>query len=249
MVKTKSFSAGLVVIGNEVLSGRTQDANVKYLGERLNLLGIKLVEVRVVPDVEMAIVDAVNNLRPKLNYVFTTGGIGPTHDDITSKSIAKAFNDKLVLNKLAKARLKKHYSDELLTKARLKMAYVPSQSKLIDNPVSIAPGFSIENVHVFPGVPKIFEIMLKEFIKGIGKQKQFFKKNLTTEIPEGIFAEYVGKIQKKYPEVEIGSYPYFKKKSFGVSLIIKSDNESSVEKVCNLIYEYLEKKKGNPRLF
>ena len=129
------------------------------------------------------------------------------------------------------------------------MAYLPSKASLIDNPVSIAPGFSIENVHVFPGVPKIFEIMLKEFIKGIGKQKQFFKKNLTTEIPEGIFAEYVGKIQKKYPEVEIGSYPYFKKKSFGVSLIIKSDNESSVEKVCDLIWEYLEKKKGNPRLF
>ena len=103
------------------------------------------------------------------------------------------------------------------------MAYLPSKATLIDNPVSIAPGFSLDNVHVFPGVPKIFEIMFKEFIKGIAKQKKFFKKNITTEIPEGIFAEYVGKIQKKYADVDIGSYPYLKKKSFGVSLIIKSD--------------------------
>ena len=248
-MKLKRKTSGIIIIGNEVLSGKTLDTNSNYLCKTLYEIGVECKEISVVQDIEKNIIEKVNLFRKNFDYVFTTGGIGPTHDDITSKSIAKAFNDKLVLNKLAKARLEKHYSDELLTKARLKMAYVPSQSKLIDNPVSIAPGFSIENVHVFPGVPKIFEIMLKEFIKGIGKQKQFFKKNLTTEIPEGIFAEYVGKIQKKYPEVEIGSYPYFKKKSFGVSLIIKSDNESSVEKVCNLIYEYLEKKKGNPRLF
>ena len=168
---------------------------------------------------------------------------------VAIKSIAVAFKDKFVLNKLAKARLKKHYSDELLTKARLKMAYLPSRATLIDNPVSIAPGFSLDNVHVFPGVPKIFEIMLTEFIKGIGEQRKFFKKNITTEIPEGIFAEYVGKVQKKYPDVDIGSYPYFKKKSFGVSLIIKSDSEELLDTVCDIIYKYLDKKNGKPRLF
>ena len=173
-MKLKRKTSGIIIIGNEVLSGKTLDTNSNYLCKTLYEIGVECKEISVVQDIEKNIIEKVNLFRKNFDYVFTTGGIGPTHDDITSKSIAKAFNDKLVLNKLAKARLK-HYSDELLTKARLKMAYVPSQSKLIDNPVSIAPGFSIENVHVF-GVSKIFEIMLKEFIKGIGKQNNFLKK-------------------------------------------------------------------------
>ena len=249
MSKKVKVNASILIIGNEILSGRTQDTNTSTLAIWLNSIGVNVAEVRVIPDVEDIIVDTLNLLRSTYDYVFTTGGIGPTHDDITSQSIAKAFKDKLVLNKLAKSKLEKHYSDEPLTKARLKMAYLPSKATLIDNPVSIAPGFSVGNVHVFPGVPKIFEIMLKEFIKGIGEQKKFFKRNITTEIPEGIFAEYVGTIQKKYPDVDIGSYPYFKKKSFGVSLIIKSDSEKLVKEVCDLIYDYLEQQNGKPRLF
>ena len=248
-MKFKRKTSGIIIIGNEVLTGKTLDTNSNFLCKNLYEIGVDCKEISVIQDVEKIIIEKVNLFRKKFDFVFTTGGIGPTHDDITSKSIAKAFKDKLVLNKLAKSRLEKHYSDELLTKARLKMAYLPSKAALIDNPVSIAPGFSIKNVHVFPGVPKIFEIMLKEFIKGIGEQKKFFKKNITTEIPEGIFAEYVGKVQKNYPDVDIGSYPYFKKKSFGVSLIIKSDDKTLTETVCDLIYRYLEEKNGNPRLF
>ena len=248
-MKIKRKTSGIIIIGNEVLSGKTLDTNSNFLCKKLHEIGIECKEISVVEDIEKIIVKKVNSFRKKFDFVFTTGGIGPTHDDITSKSIAVAFKDKFVLNKLAKARLKKHYSDELLTKARLKMAYLPSRATLIDNPVSIAPGFSLDNVHVFPGVPKIFEIMLTEFIKGIGEQRKFFKKNITTEIPEGIFAEYVGKVQKKYPDVDIGSYPYFKKKSFCVSLIIKSDSEELLDKVCDIIYKYLDKKNGKPRLF
>ena len=248
-MKLKRKTSGIIIIGNEVLSGKTLDTNSNFLCKKLFEIGIECKEISVVQDIEKNIVEKINLFRKKFDYVFTTGGIVPTHDDITSQSIAKAFKDKLVLNKLAKSKLEKHYSDEPLTKARLKMAYLPSKATLIDNPVSIAPGFSVDNVHVFPGVPKIFEIMLKEFIKGIGEQKKFFKRNITTEIPEGIFAEYVGAIQKKYPDVDIGSYPYFKKKSFGVSLIIKSDNEKLVNEVCGLIYDYLEQQNGKPRLF
>ena len=175
-MKIKRKTSGIIIIGNEVLSGKTLDTNSNFLCKKLHEIGIECKEISVVEDIEKIIVKKVNSFRKKFDFVFTTGGIGPTHDDITSKSIAVAFKDKFVLNKLAKARLKKHYSDELLTKARLKMAYLPSRATLIDNPVSIAPGFSLDNVHVFPGVPKIFEIMLTEFIKGIGKQKKFFKK-------------------------------------------------------------------------
>ena len=248
-MKFKRKTSSIIIIGNEVLTGKTLDTNSNFLCKNLHEIGIECKEISVIQDIEKNIIEKVNLFRKNFDFVFTTGGIGPTHDDITSKSIAKAFKDKLVLNKLAKSRLEKHYSDEPITKARLKMAYLPSKATLIDNPVSIAPGFSLDNVHVFPGVPKIFEIMFKEFIKGIAKQKKFFKKNITTEIPEGIFAEYVGKIQKKYADVEIGSYPYFKKKSFGVSLIIKSDDKKLTDEVCDLIYKYLEKKNGKPRLF
>ena len=248
-MKLKRKTFGIIIIGNEVLSGKTLDTNSNYLCKELYEIGMECKEVTVIQDIEGAIIEKVNLFRDKYDFVFTTGGIGPTHDDITSQSISKAFNDKLVLNKIAKKRLETHYSDEILTSARLKMAYLPSKSIIIDNPVSIAPGFSIENVHVFPGVPKIFQAMLKEFIKKIGKQKKFFKKNITTEIPEGIFAEFVGDVQKKYPDIEIGSYPYFKKKSFGVSLIIRGDEEVLVNEVSDLIFKYLKKIEGNPRLF
>ena len=231
-----------------MLSGKTLDTNSNYLCKELYEIGMECKEVTVIQDIEGAIIEKVNLFRDKYDFVFTTGGIGPTHDDITSQSISKAFNDKLVLNKIAKKRLETHYSDEILTSARLKMAYLPSKSIIIDNPVSIAPGFSIENVH-FSWCPKNFQAMLKEFIKKIGKQKKFFKKNITTEIPEGIFAEFVGDVQKKYPEIEIGSYPYFKKKSFGVSLIIRGDEEVLVDEVSDVIFKYLKKIEGNPRLF
>ena len=195
-MKIKRKTSGIIIIGNEVLSGKTLDTNSNFLCKKLHEIGIECKEISVVEDIEKIIVKKVNSFRKKFDFVFTTGGIGPTHDDITSKSIAVAFKDKFVLNKLAKARLKKHYSDELLTKARLKMAYLPSRATLIDNPVSIAPGFSLDNVHVFPGVPKIFEIMLTEFIKGIGEQKKFLKKILQLKFPREYLQNMLAKFKK-----------------------------------------------------
>ena len=195
-MKIKRKTSGIIIIGNEVLSGKTLDTNSNFLCKKLHEIGIECKEISVVEDIEKIIVKKVNSFRKKFDFVFTTGGIGPTHDDITSKSIAVAFKDKFVLNKLAKARLKKHYSDELLTKARLKMAYLPSRATLIDNPVSIAPGFSLDNVHVFPGVPKIFEIMLTEFIKGIGEQRKFFKKILQLKFPREYLQNMLAKFKK-----------------------------------------------------
>ena len=132
-------------------------------------------------------------MRKELDYIFTSGGIGPTHDDITSKSISKALKVKLTLNSEAKGRLEKHYSDDILTNARLKMAYIPENASLIDNPVSIAPGFAIKNIFVFPGVPEILKIMFKDFIKSLAKQKKYYKRNVTTTLSEGIIGDFVEK--------------------------------------------------------
>ena len=145
---------------------------------------------------------------------------------------------------------KPHYSDDVLTNARLKMAFVPSKAKLIDNPVSIAPGFYIENVFVFPGVPKILEVMLKDVLKRFKKnQKKFIKKIITTTLSEGIIGEYLADVQEKYNDLEIGSYPYFKKNSFGVSLVITGESIKRIKEACELLITYLDKNKGNPRLF
>jgi molybdopterin-biosynthesis enzyme MoeA-like protein len=145
--------------------------------------------------------------------------------------------------------LEKHYSDEEFTKARLKMAYMPKGSKLIDNPVSIAPGFIIENIHVFPGVPKILEVMIDEFFKKIDSEILFYKKTISTILSEGIIGDYLSQIQKKYKDLEIGSYPYFKKNAFGVSIVFVGDNEELINKSCLEVFEYLKIKNGRPQLF
>ena len=243
-------TSGIIIIGNEILSGRTQDLNSRYLAQRLLSIGIIVNEVRIIPDIKDQIINSVNELRNKYNFVFTSGGIGPTHDDKTSSAVSEAFGDPLELNKEAKKRLEKHYSDDVLTNARLKMAYLPSRAKLIDNPVSIAPGFYLENVFVFPGVPKILEVMLRDVLKKFKKnQKQFIKKIITTTLSEGIIGEYLESVQKKYIDLEIGSYPYFKKNSFGVSLVITGECIKRVKAVCDLLMMYLDENNGNPRLF
>jgi len=224
-MKLKRKKSGLVIIGNEILSGKTLERNSNFICKELVKRGIECSEINIIRDDEKKIIDTVNFFRLKYDYVFTTGGIGPTHDDITSKSIAKALKVRLILNSEAKVRLEKHYADDILTDARLKMAYVPEGALLIDNPVSIAPGYAIKNVFVFPGVPKILQIMFKDFIESLGRQKKYCKRNITTILPEGIIGDFIGKVQKEFKDIEIGSYPYFKKKSFGVSLVIKGDLE------------------------
>ncbi len=249
-MKSNRKTFGIIIIGNEILSGKTLDTNSHLICTELNNVGMVCKEIVTIPDVEKIISEKVNLFRQKFDFVFTTGGIGPTHDDKTSMAISSAFDDSLILNKEAKKRLEKHYSDDVLTNARLKMAFVPSRARLIDNPVSIAPGFYIENVFVFPGVPKILEVMLKDVVKRFKKnQKKFIKKIITTTLSEGIIGEYLADVQEKYNDLEIGSYPYFKKNSFGVSLVITGESNKRIKEACELLITYLDKIKGNPRLF
>ena len=223
------MKAALIIIGNEILSGRTKDKNLAYLAEWLNEIGIQLYEVRVIRDDENEIIDCVNLLRRKYNYVFTTGGIGPTHDDITTESIAKAFNVELETNPEALKILQRYYKEGELNEARLKMTLLPKGAELVENPVTKAPGFKMENVFVMAGIPSIMQGMLegaKIFLK-IGNKMT--SKSIDVFMPESYVAEELSKIQDNYPEVEIGSYPFNKEGQFGTSLVMRSANLNTLE--------------------
>ena len=248
-MKKKRKTSGIIIIGNEILSGKTLETNSNFMCKKLFDVGISCEEINTIKDEECKIIEKVNFFRNKYDYVFTSGGIGPTHDDITSASIAKAFKRKLVLNQEARKLLEKHYSDDVLTKARLKMAYFPENVKLIDNPVSIAPGFFIENLYVLPGVPKIMETMFEEIVKSLDEGLRYYKKIISTILSEGIIGDFVEEIQKKFPSLEIGSYPYFKKNSFGVSLVVKGIDDETVLKATSEIHAYISSINGNPEIY
>lgn len=224
----KNLTAALVIIGNEILSGRTQDTNTSWIATKLSEKGIKLTEVRVVPDVEEAIIFAINELRPKVGYLFTTGGIGPTHDDITSETIAKAVGVGFELNAQAREILLGYYKSEAeLTPARLRMAHMPVGARLIDNPVSGAPGFQIENIYVMAGVPRIMQGMLDGLLPELATGKPYISNTVTCDLPESKIAETLENIQKQYETVEIGSYPHFRMGEIGLSLVLRStDNDN-----------------------
>lgn len=230
--RAKTVTAALLIIGNEILSGRTQDANLAYLASRLSALGIRLLEVRVVPDTEERIVSAVNALRAQCDYVFTTGGIGPTHDDITAEAIAKAFGVRLLRHPEAVARLRRQYENSSdLNEARLRMANVPEGGVLIDNPVSGAPGFQIGNVFVMAGVPSIMQAMFEGLRDRLVGGAPLRSRTIATYLAEGQIAEGLGALQARHPEVEIGSYPFYRRRRFGVSLVIRSIEAEAVEHV------------------
>jgi molybdenum cofactor synthesis domain-containing protein len=221
MSDDKIYTAAVLVIGNEVLSGRTKDANLPFLAERLNQIGVRLMEARVVRDDEAAIVEAVNQTRQRYDYVFTTGGIGPTHDDITSDCVAKAFGLKLIRHPEALKLLESHYKPGDLNEARLRMANTPEGAALIHNPVSRAPGFQIGNVFVMAGVPAIMQAMfdgVKSRLKG-GRPQQ--TRTVVSQVPEGLLAKGLGEIQARYGDLEIGSYPYFRRGAYGTSLVLR----------------------------
>lgn len=223
-----TVTAALVIIGNEILSGRTQDANLAFLGRELNEAGIQLREVRVVPDEEAEIVAAVNACRARYDHVFTTGGIGPTHDDITSACVAKAVGRPLIRHPEAERRLRAYYPPEKLNEARLKMAETPEGAELIDNPVSVAPGFRVENVYVLPGVPSILQAMfagLKPRLKG---GAVVHSRTLTVFCPEGEIAAPLGRIQADHPRLEIGSYPFMRQDRFGTSLVFRGTDQAEI---------------------
>ena len=223
------MKASLIIIGNEILSGRTQDKNLSYLANWLNEIGIQLSEVRVIRDEEEIIVETVNHLRSVYDYVFTTGGIGPTHDDITSLCIAKAFGVELEVNSGALSILKEYYKDGELTDARMKMTMMPKGSELIENPISRAPGFKMENVFILAGIPSIMQGMLegaRKYLKGGDIVKS---KSIDVFTPESTVADVLTSLQKKYSDVEIGSYPFSRDNRFGTSLVMRSSNLSKLD--------------------
>jgi molybdenum cofactor synthesis domain-containing protein len=224
-----TVTAAIIVIGNEILSGRTKDANLIYLAERLNEIGIRLMEGRIVADLEEAIAQAVNDCRVKYDYVFTTGGIGPTHDDITAGSIARAFGLPLKPHPDAVARLERHYAQGQLNEARMRMALTPEGASLIDNPISAAPGFRIGNVLVFAGVPAIMQAMFEGIKHTLVGGAPLRSRTFRTNLPEGVLAADLGALQTRYPDVEIGSYPSFARRESGVRIVLRSTDAARLD--------------------
>lgn len=230
-------TAAILVIGDEILSGRTEDQNINFLAKNLAEMGIRLSEVRVVPDIEEEIIFALNEIRKKYNYVFTSGGIGPTHDDITALSVSKAFGQKLIQNEEATEILNKYYGKENVNEARLKMAFVPESANLLDNPVSSAPGFRIDNVFVMAGVPKIFQAMFYAAQKELVGGKKVESRELKISLTESLIAKDFTDLQKKYPQVAMGSYPF----EGGTSLVFRSIDLESLEKAITEMTDILPK--------
>ena len=243
--KNKKISAGILVIGNEILSGRTIDKNISFLALWLNdNLGIKVKEVRIVPDEEREIIKNVLSLSKQNNYVLTTGGIGPTHDDITSKSISKAFKKKYIYHNEAYNILLKYYGDKDFNDPRKKMAKMPSGSKLILNPASAAPGFMIKNVICLPGVPSILKSMVYNLKKYLKPGSKIYSTSISTVTVESNIARELERAQKKYKKsVDIGSYPFFRLGKIGVSIVIRSSNKLRLQSCHKTIIKMLNRKK------
>ena len=235
MTDTRIVTAAILVIGDEILSGRTKDANMGFLAERLTELGIRLREARVVPDDPEEIVAAVNALRARYDYVFTTGGIGPTHDDITAECIARAFGVPLLRHPEAVRRLEAHYEPGQLNEARLRMANVPEGGTLIDNPVSAAPGFRIGNVHVMAGVPRIMQAMFDGIAPTLKGGDRVLSRTVTCDLGEGVIAAGLGAIAAQFPTLSIGSYPYFRAGKFGTSLVLRGTDAGPLDKATEAV--------------
>ncbi len=243
MIKNTHVNAAILIIGNEILSGRTQDTNTSTLALWLNSIGVKVKEVRVIPDIEQTIIENVNELRKNNNYVFTTGGIGPTHDDITAQSISKAFGLKYEIHKEGYKILEAYYSQGEFNEGRQKMIWMPENSKLILNPTSGAPGFSVENVFCLPGVPSILKAMLGGLKNDIVGGKPVLSHTINLRTVESEIAKSLTLVQNKNIDVEIGSYPFFQAGKLGVSIVIRSEDQLKIDK-CNLqILEFIKEKK------
>ena len=243
MTNKKEINAGIIIIGNEVLSGRTKDINTSSIALWLNPLGIHVKEVRVIADDENTIIDTVNVFRKKFNYVFTTGGIGPTHDDITAESIAKAFNTEYGFHKEAFSILESYYKPGEFTEGRQKMAKMPTSASLILNPSSGAPGFYIENVFCLPGVPSILKSMLGGLNNVLIGGDPVLSKTLNLRTVESEIAKSLTDVQNKNNDVEIGSYPFFRAGKLGVSIVLRSTNQKKIDLCNEQILEFVKLKK------
>jgi molybdenum cofactor synthesis domain-containing protein len=235
-------TACLVVIGNEVLSGRTQDANIKHIATRLGELGIPLREVRIIPDDAAMIVATINEVRARYGHVFTTGGIGPTHDDITSECVAAAFGVPWEPHPEAWSRMERAYKPGEFNPARQRMATMPRGAALIDNPISTAPGFTIGNVHVMAGVPAIMRAMFENVARLLKGGPPIRSQAVhVARVGEGVLAQGLGQIQARYPELELGSYPFYRASGNGVAVVAKGTDPAriaaAIDEVSRLIVD------------
>ena len=242
-MNNKTFQASIIIIGNEILSGRTQDTNTGTLAVWLNSIGVKVSEVRVVPDIEEMIVTTVNSLRKKYDYVFTSGGIGPTHDDITASSISKAFGKKYQIHKEAFKILENYYKPGEFNEGRQKMVWMPEDASLILNPTSGAPGFYIENVFCLPGVPSILKSMLGSLKNKIIGGEPILSHTISLRTVESEIANSLTKIQMSNRDVEIGSYPFFQAGKLGVSIVLRSEKQSKIDECNSKILKFVKEKK------
>ncbi len=227
----ETITAGMLVIGDEILSGRTKEKNAGHLAELMTAAGIDLREIRIVGDDEEDIIAAVNALRKRYTYVFTSGGIGPTHDDITADAIAKAFGLPCDDDPRAMQILGEHYAARNMefTDARKRMARMPEGAALIDNPVSRAPGFVVDNVHVMAGVPSVFEAMLQNVLPTLRTGAQVLSRAIPCDLGEGDIGGPLGEIQKANPQTSIGSYPRFNERGFSTEIVIRSREAGAIE--------------------
>jgi molybdenum cofactor synthesis domain-containing protein len=240
-------TAGVLIIGNEILSGRTEDENLGFLARGLNEAGIRLREARVIPDVPEIIVGAVNDVRRRFDYVFTTGGIGPTHDDITAQCMADAFGVPLILHPDAKHLLESHYPPGQLNEARLRMAMVPEGAALLPNPISRAPGFQIGNVFVLPGVPNIMQGIFEQLKYRLAGGDKVLSRSVSCRLGEGALAKDLSALQDRRPDVEIGSYPYFRRGDFGVTLVLRGTDRVRLAAVTEEVKALIRDLGGDPQ--
>tara|TARA_B100000795_G_scaffold59844_1_gene39913 strand:+ start:1755 stop:2504 length:750 start_codon:yes stop_codon:yes gene_type:complete len=243
MKKNLRKTSAIIIIGNEILSGRTQDTNTSTIALWLNSIGVVVSEVRVIPDIEDIIINNVNHLRKVNDYVFTTGGIGPTHDDITAQSISNAFNLKYEIHKAAFKILEAYYKPGEFNEGRQKMVWMPKDANLILNPSSGAPGFNIDNVFCLPGVPSILKSMLGGLKNIIVGGKPILSHTISLRTVESEIAKELTDVQNNNKDVEIGSYPFFQAGQLGVSIVIRSEEQSEIDKCNNEILKFTNKKK------
>ena len=243
MTKNKKVNAAILIIGNEILSGRTQDTNTTTIALWLNSIGVKVQEVRVIPDIENTIIETVNHLRKVNDYVFTTGGIGPTHDDITAQSISKAFSIKYEIHKEAYKILEAYYKPGEFNEGRQKMVWMPENANLILNPTSGAPGFNVKNVFCLPGVPSILKSMLGGLTNSIVGGEPILSLTISLRTVESEIADSLTKVQNNNKDVEIGSYPFFQAGKLGVSIVIRSEEQSKIDNCNSQILKFVNEKK------
>ena len=241
----KNVNAAILIIGNEILSGRTQDRNIAFISNWLNSnCGISVKEVRIIPDVEKIIIKNIRSLSKQFHYVFTTGGIGPTHDDITAKSIAKAFKIKYGYHQEAYKILENYYGKKKFNDGRKKMAKMPITAKLIYNPSSAAPGFMTKNVISLPGVPSILNSMIENCKRYLVKGLKVHSNTINLFTVESNISKQLGLIQKKYNKfVDIGSYPFFRLGKIGVSIVSRSISKQKLKKVNSDLLKLVKLKK------